>query len=77
MAITRFQVRGTAGAFAVIAILLGSQVPLDFLSISEELANFDSTGITVNKNVLYRGETALFRVNDRLLSDDLAIRITL
>ncbi|MHA2252120.1 MAG: PKD domain-containing protein, partial [Candidatus Kariarchaeaceae archaeon] len=73
MVATSTRQRGTAGAFAVIAILLTSMVYNDLSGNFRPLGDLEDDAIFVKDNNVYVGQEVIFYLKPALLSDDYGI----
>jgi hypothetical protein len=72
--VTQTTYKGTAGAFMVIAILLGSMAynNMDFNYLP--LGDIEDDAIFVDSNIVYSGEEVVFNLNPALMSDHYGIQ---
>ncbi|MHA2032019.1 MAG: hypothetical protein ACW99Q_21820, partial [Candidatus Kariarchaeaceae archaeon] len=75
MAIKEYATQGTAGAFAVIGILLISMAYIDYSSITSDLDELDDVTdpIYITQDQVYVGQEIIFYVDPALRSERMGV----
>ncbi|MHA2249020.1 MAG: PKD domain-containing protein [Candidatus Kariarchaeaceae archaeon] len=71
--VTKTTQKGTAGAFFIIAMLLGTMVYMDLTTDVHPLGSIEDDAIYVDSHTVYVGQEVLFKIKPAILGDEYGI----